>query len=672
MTAGIKQDGMSVIANLLRSQIYKDNILATIRETVSNSTDANVEAGNGMLPIQVTLPSRFNPVFKTRDFGKGISDEDIVNIYMWYGCSTKNSSNDFTGCLGIGRFAPLSYADNFVVTSYVNGVKNVFNVFIDSTDNNQIAKIHSETSSEPNGVEISVAVKDRDVNAFCEKAATIFRHFKVKPEVNGLPFVCEKATPIIEGQGWRVVGGVPVAVMGNVGYNIDNHWSSVQSISRVLSAGIEMDFPIGELEVSASREGLKYSDRTKKAIETKLLSIAKEITDIINKKFADCKTLVEANKLYGQIMNYGSPLYYVASSAKNFCFKNRTINDNKIHFFNPSDLSNRVSRFEKSWRGSRISSNPVSSIECDEKTLLIDNDLNIRSGIINRVHTSVMSGRRVYLISYTNDAYKKQFLYESGIEQSDMTPLSSLPKISLTTPGSSVSAHNPKHTSKEFVLEMNPAPSRSYNRNNSDYWRQEPVDLDNDAGVYVELDRFEYKNQTGGLTTPATLIEIVASLLKMGIKIDKIYGFKKDSAESAKKNSKMINFFDYLKDELNKHFTKNNISQKVANRIQYDANCNFNWLGILERYCSEAKPKTLCFKTAKIFAHMKCEKDSGVLDACVAWKAYLSPATPEYELSQIREAFEKQYPLIPMVRTFYSHDDETKKAVLNYVNLIDG
>lgn len=669
---GIKQEGLAHIFSVLRSQLYGDPVTCVLKEIATNGFDAHTEIGTPNRPIEITLPSRFNAILKIRDFGMGMTEEQVFETYAFYGQSSKRNSNQLIGQLGLGSKSPFAYGDNFVITSFVGGTKTTYNAYIDPSQIGKIAKLSSETTTEENGVEISLAVRDADIQAFHTKAHALFHYFRVKPIVKNSDFIYQERTPIMEGTGWRIfTGGKPMAVMGCVGYPIGGSYWNDSSISRVLTAGVEVDFTIGELEVAASREGLQYTDRTKKAIETKLTSVIKEITDLINKQFVDCKTLIEATKLYGQITNYDSPLYHIRGFAKSLSFKNRVINDSKIHFNKPADLAYRVSRFEKSWRGSRISSSPVSSIECDEKTLLIDNDLNLRSCITNRVHASITSGKRVYLISYNDKAQKKKFLDESGIEQSDMVLLSSLPKVSFATTGSSVSAHNSKHSSKEFIYDMILAPSR-YNRKNSDYWKQESVDLNNDAGVYVVLDRFEYRNQTGGFTTPSNLREIVSSLSKMGIKIDKIYGFKKDSAEIAKKNSQMVSLFSHIDSELHSLFANKNISQKVANRIEYDANANFNWLGTVERYGSKANKKTLCFKTAEIFAHMRCDKDREILDACVAWKAYISPAAPEHKFSEVREAFEKKYPLIPMIRSFYSEDAGVRDAVLNYVNLIDG
>ena len=63
----IKKDGLAHIFNVLRNQLYSDPETATLREYACNAVDANVEAGNGDRPIEITLPSVISPTLKIRD-----------------------------------------------------------------------------------------------------------------------------------------------------------------------------------------------------------------------------------------------------------------------------------------------------------------------------------------------------------------------------------------------------------------------------------------------------------------------------------------------------------------------------------------------------------------------------------------------------------------------------
>ena len=71
---GIKQTSLAHILNVLRNQLYSDKIGAVVREYSANAVDANREAGKADTPIEVTLPSSFDPVFKVRDFGPALNE----------------------------------------------------------------------------------------------------------------------------------------------------------------------------------------------------------------------------------------------------------------------------------------------------------------------------------------------------------------------------------------------------------------------------------------------------------------------------------------------------------------------------------------------------------------------------------------------------------------------
>jgi len=111
---GIKQDGLAHIFGVLRNQLYSDKILAVVREYSANAVDANVEAGKEDQAIVITAPNSFDPTFRVRDFGNGLNEEEIRDIYANYGESTKRKSNKFIGQLGLGSKSGFAYGDTFL------------------------------------------------------------------------------------------------------------------------------------------------------------------------------------------------------------------------------------------------------------------------------------------------------------------------------------------------------------------------------------------------------------------------------------------------------------------------------------------------------------------------------------------------------------------------------
>ena len=222
---GIKQDGVAHIFNVLRNQLYTDKVTAVIREYSTNAADAHVEAGCSERPIEVTLPSRFNLQFKVRDFGPALTDNEINDVYAFYGESTKRNTNSQTGMLGIGSKSAFSYGDNFVINSFIDGKKHSYNAFIDDTQVGQIAKLSVEETDEENGLEIVIPVRLGDIDEFRSKSENLFNFFKTKPLVNGSQVEVDYEYTY-EGCGWKWKSGIhryenPIAVMGNIGYPID-------------------------------------------------------------------------------------------------------------------------------------------------------------------------------------------------------------------------------------------------------------------------------------------------------------------------------------------------------------------------------------------------------------------------------------------------------------------
>src|SRR5882724_10347772 len=86
---GINHEGMGFIQNILRSQIYSDKISSLIREISVNGIDSHVAAGCPERPIEVTLPSRWEFTLKIRDFGTGMSEDTVLNLYAYFGSSSK-------------------------------------------------------------------------------------------------------------------------------------------------------------------------------------------------------------------------------------------------------------------------------------------------------------------------------------------------------------------------------------------------------------------------------------------------------------------------------------------------------------------------------------------------------------------------------------------------------
>lgn len=326
---GIKEKNLAKIINIVENDIYSDKILAVIREYSCNAYDANVFAGKRNTPIKVYMPSRLEPHFKVRDNGLGLSESDITDVYTSYGESTKSDSNDFIGALGVGSKSGFAYGENFVVTSYHNGTKTVFNA-AKSAAKREIVKLYSEPSSEPSGIEVSIPVKHGDDNLFVTKSLNFFKYWDVKPEIIGIDNLrieeSLKNNILFSGTDWFISGnkyknsysGIPVAVMGNITYPVnwelvkqkitDFNDNKVSKILRFITVNnFVIRFNIGDLEIAPSREALQYTDHTVNNILNRIKQVTSELEQCVIDAIHNCKTDWESKKKFTEF--FGSDTY---------------------------------------------------------------------------------------------------------------------------------------------------------------------------------------------------------------------------------------------------------------------------------------------------------------------------------------------------------------------------
>lgn len=294
---GIKTaSDMVHIFSVLRSKLYSDKVLAVCREYATNACDAHIDVGTPDKPIEITLPSYTDLFFRVRDFGKGLDEDGIREVYCMYGASTKRNSNAFNGQMGFGSKSAFAYTDFWQINSHCNGTKICYSIFLDESGLGEVSEL-SRSPTEETGIEIIIPVESDDVSEFHNRARNLYRWFRVKPTILGASV--ELAIPEISID----LGDVkitksrldsPMAIMGNVGYPVDvnkflfdpnspkgnaNRLDAVDSEwLRWRCSTLIMNFGIGELQMAASREALEYKDATVKAIVGKLTGVHAKAT----------------------------------------------------------------------------------------------------------------------------------------------------------------------------------------------------------------------------------------------------------------------------------------------------------------------------------------------------------------------------------------------------------
>ena len=247
--------------DMLSSKVYSNKILAVVREILCNARDAQVMAGVEK-PIKVHLPSQLEPYFSIRDFGTGLSEEQVMKLYLRYGYSDKRTSNDVIGGLGIGSKSPLAYSDSFLVISFYEGTESTYSVYKDQGIP-QVSKLSSKPTEEPNGVMVKVTVKPHDRRDFESELKKFIRFFDYPVEGNNIEF--KKPTPTLDTEYYSMYSSMDVghqsgikAIMGGVVYSISSEYTDDLPFNRgsLQSSLVLLKFDIGKLSVAASREAL--------------------------------------------------------------------------------------------------------------------------------------------------------------------------------------------------------------------------------------------------------------------------------------------------------------------------------------------------------------------------------------------------------------------------------
>lgn len=604
---GIKNEGLAHIFNVLRNQLYSDKILAVLREYSCNAVDAHTEAGHNR-PIEVTLPSRLSLELKIRDYGIGLSETDIQEIYAFYGESTKRKSNSLIGQLGLGSKSAFAYGDNFVINSYHNGVKTTYNAYIDPSQIGQIAKLASASTNEANGVEIVIPVKPADCETFVNTARGLFRHFKVKPIVRGAAdFNYETRNPIYSGSDWRLLkadrnsyGRQALAIMGNIAYRVsadalklDENNADEAVIERLLSnCDIELDVAIGDCDIAASREGLQYTDRTIDNIKKRILAIRDFLVADISKQLKGAQSLWSFKRMLGEMHNFNSPYYVVCNAMRGkngYDYNGKTIKDYSVNFQTARGFKLYTPR--KGYIGGAYivkgskAEELTHMVTLDNDITIVENTKKIKNQIINHIFPFLQKDGKVIVFTPLNASDRKKQMDALGLIEADIIDMATLPKVLLPRAtrkanGNNLMVNRNKHTSKVFSIDPNAKNLSSYHKVKSDYWQEEDVDfknLDPKKYCYVEIERFMGK-VNGCEVSPTALmsccakIKTLADLTKAkGIVAPTIIGIKNGPTLKKAQASKVMDFKTFFTNALKEIEAQTNCGETLYAEEIYQA-----------------------------------------------------------------------------------------------------
>ena len=724
---GIKASGLHHILGILRNQLYSDKILAVVREYSCNAHDAHIQAGCAERPIEVTLPTRLSPIFKCRDFGDALSQQDIQEVYAFYGESTKRNTNDQIGMLGIGSKAAFAYGDNYVINSFLDGKKHIYNAFIDPSQIGQISKIGEEDTDEENGIEIVVPVNDSDCAEFETKSKDLFKWFKVTPTIKGCTQFEYNKSFLFKGKGWswlqtdsdRYSRGESILVMGNIGYpidpyslgDIDDDTDEEGRIGQMLCDNLVLHMDIGDVEISASREKLQYTDYTKKNIKDKLKIVADELVSTISKQFKDCDTLWDCKCLMGEVFDMGSNMYHLRNIVeKKMKFKGKKIGSDSVSasYTNADGDYERIDlrNWTKSWRSGRYQCKETNNIDAKKSTVIIENDLGHRRGITGRILPLIHTNEeKPFLITFKSGKEKKTWLKLTGFD-GEMVKLSSLPQHKLSefsgyehaTGGTSYDK-NKKHSAKCFEFDFD-FEGRNYHTKKSDWWKIADLDVENESGVYVIIDGFNVVAEKHGRNdNPAQLKRLKESFKEAKIEFPKnVYAFKVGQRNKIEGKDGWIHLYDHIKTKTAIEISDNNLEQawvdtELVRDIKQRKNQHADIYGLddmLKHMTKDVLPKLVSRDEGTFgdflekFQYMSHDSDikkiSTIRSICSDYnielfsESSLKGVKPTYKLDKLLQNVRDKYDMINYLEHSswgWNYKSQFGDSMTNYINVID-
>lgn len=309
---------VSVVIEILRNKLYRHKVRTLVQEYISNGRDAMREiASKGQ--IDIVLPTMFEPTFKVRDYGPGISPDRMYNVFIKYASSTKRKNNLQTGGFGIGAKSAWSYTESFTIVTFIDGIQRSYVAHIGANNNGRLDYLGETKTKEPNGTEIQIPVNPRDITEFKQSAyrAVYFWDKSEYPNFKNVPKSdIETYNPGDMLSNLEVNNGLPDFIIGKydtglvlsidgipyvLSQSLSDKVPSLKALTDLVTGQLVLHLKTGDIEVAASREEVADSKQTQDALE----SVAKQTLGVIKakltKEFSQATTPFEHLQTYKRL-----------------------------------------------------------------------------------------------------------------------------------------------------------------------------------------------------------------------------------------------------------------------------------------------------------------------------------------------------------------------------------
>ncbi len=639
----------AAMQKILSDSLYQDKIKSVIREISCNALDAHMECGVTE-NFKVTLPTNLEPVFSVRDFGRGLSLEQLEDLYTVYGISTKRNDNNAVGAFGLGSKSPFSYTKDWTVISRHNGMKyivcNSINAHGSFSYNVLLAE---ECFDEEEGLEVRFDVNKGDVNEFKTKAEEVFAWFDKAPDCN-IPLNIKKVKYQDVGPDYKISSYTKEyhkknhVVVGPVAYPIESEHFKGNAATILDNLMIDIYVNIGDVSINPGRESLGYDKHTIDTIATILNRVYDQIKDKADKEVANCKSLWEARLFAKKYFNSGNYVGRILNYTLVYDGKKVTNNTCVTPNVMTNGISSRLEVYRYKWES-------YESKVVESKTrvdFIVSENVKIalyEQGGYAAAKRFVEQNQSTILYVVKDDAldFVKNVL---GYPESEILKTASFPAAVKQARGKSVGkvvqAYRFDHNNKYSY-------HNSYAKN---FWDAGAINLDNEKGYYALIKDFHINERVHG----RELQEHAVGLNLIGVLVS-----RKDKVEA---HANWTNIAEVIKKKLDDML-------KDANILKYsDVSLSSDTLnGLVPIYNNLLRKDT---KLAKALENIKDYSSSkkdveefGRLRSLyerISGQSYVVKTVPinlDIELTQ--------YPLLKYINRYHF----TEQEVINYINQID-
>ncbi len=274
---------------ILSSSLYSDQY-SFIREIVCNSLDAN-EFVKSDKKVEITFNiDESGKYLSIKDYGTGLSPQFVKDTFSKIGKSTKELTNDFRGCFGLGRMSLLSYQDSAFFISNYEGFE--YTYMISKENGVTFNLLSSKETTEPNGTTVKVYLRKewRETDTIIKEIQNKCAYFE------GIK--CDYLTsPLIKNEHFYYcndfIGDNNIHIaLGGVYYKLP--WNKLGM--KPISISVAIPFEIGSLPVTPNREELRIEKHHLELIETKLLNLMSYLKANVKTEFDNIHEYLAAKK----------------------------------------------------------------------------------------------------------------------------------------------------------------------------------------------------------------------------------------------------------------------------------------------------------------------------------------------------------------------------------------